>query len=109
MTSAGTDPNHLLHEHRQVPPEPHHQADPTQPATYEIRIEGHLDATWGDWFPGLVVTPEESGDTLLAGPVADQAALYGLLRRVRDLGVPLLSVNRVAPGRTHSSTESERS
>ncbi len=68
--------------------------------TYEIRIKGQLDPTWGDWFPGLVIMPQENGDTLLAGPVVDQAALHGLLRRVRDLGLPLVSVNRVEPGST---------
>jgi hypothetical protein len=72
-------------------------------ATYEIRVTGHLDPAWRDWFPDLTVTPEENGDTLLTGPVADQAALHGLLRRVRDLGVPLISINRVEPGRTQPS------
>jgi hypothetical protein len=90
-----------------MPRELHPNPDPRQPTIYEIRIEGRLDPSWGDWFPGLAVTPEENGDTLLTGPVADQAALHGLLRRVRDLGVPLLSINRVEPGRTHSSTASE--
>jgi hypothetical protein len=88
---------------------PSHSIDPDapRPTLYEIRVGGHLDATWGDWFPGLVVTPDGSGDTLLTGPVADQAALHGLLRRVRDLGVPLLSLNRVEPCPTHSSPSSE--
>jgi hypothetical protein len=71
--------------------------------TYEIRIKGQLDRTWEDWFPGLVITPEANGDTLLTGPVADQAALHGLLKKVRDLGVPLISVNRVKPGPQRSS------
>jgi hypothetical protein len=82
MPSDGTDP------------------DAPQPTLYEIRVEGHLDPAWGDWFPGLAVTPEENGDTLLTGPVADQSALHGLLRKVRDLGVPLISITRVEPGRT---------
>lgn len=90
-----------------MPKELHPNADQRQPTIYEIRVEGHLDPTWGDWFPGLAVTPDENGDTRLTGPVVDQAALHGLLRRVRDLGVPLLSINRVEPGRTLSSTESE--
>jgi hypothetical protein len=71
------------------------QPDPRQPMTYEIRIKGLLDRSWGDWFHGLTITPEENGRTLLVGPVADQAALHGLLKKVRDLGLPLISVNSV--------------
>ena len=62
---------------------------------YEIRIKGQLDSRWGDWFEGLTITLAEEGETLLTGPVADQAALHGLLKKVRDLGMPLLSVNQV--------------
>ena len=72
--------------------------DPSQPTVYQIRIEGHLGPQWTDWFGGLTITLEEDGDTLLTGPVVDQAALFGLLRKVRDLGMPLLSVIRVVPG-----------
>ena len=64
---------------------------------YEIRLKGYLDARWGDQFEGLTITLEEDGNTLLSGPVADQAALHGLLKKVRDLGLPLLSVNSVEP------------
>jgi hypothetical protein len=71
-----------------------------QPTIYQIRIEGHLDCQWSDWFEGLTVTLEDNGDTLLTGPVVDQAALYGLLRKVRDVGMPLISMQRVEPGRT---------
>jgi hypothetical protein len=67
------------------------------PVIYQIRIKGHLDSQWTDWFGGLTITLEEDGDTLLTGPVVDQAALHGLLRRVRDLGMPLVSVNRLEP------------
>ena len=74
--------------------------DHDQLQLYEIRIEGHLHEQWADWFGGLTVTIEENGNTLLAGPVIDQAALYGLLRKVRDLGMPLISVNRVQPEQT---------
>jgi hypothetical protein len=62
---------------------------------YEIRIAGHLDAHWTDWFDGMSITLEEDGTTLLSGPVPDQPALYGLLRKVRDLGLPLVSVNQI--------------
>ena len=71
---------------------------------YQIRIEGRLDKQWTNWFGGLTITLEESGDTLLTGPVLDQAALFGLLRRVRDLGMQLISVNRVDPGNQDRST-----
>ena len=64
---------------------------------YEIRIKGHLGRQWTDWFEGLTITLQEDGNTLLAGPVIDQAALHGLLKKVRDLGMPLISVNRVNP------------
>jgi len=64
---------------------------------YEIRLKGHLDARWVKWFDGLAITLDENGNTLLSGPVADQAALHGLLKKVRDVGLPLLSVNSVEP------------
>jgi len=73
-------------------------ADQDEAGRYEIRLQGHLEDRWTDWFGGLTLTREESGTTLLTGPVGDQAALYGLLRKVRDLGLPLLSVLRVEPG-----------
>jgi hypothetical protein len=64
---------------------------------YQIRLEGHLGPHWTDWFEGLTLTREDNGDTLLTGSVVDQAALYGLLRKVRDLGLPLISVIQVDP------------
>ena len=67
---------------------------------YEIRIKGHLDAQWVTWFDGLAITLEEDGDTLLSGPVADQAALHGLLKKVRDVGMPLVSVVQVQSNRS---------
>jgi hypothetical protein len=67
----------------------------SQPQRYEIRFKGHLDDRWVDWFEGLAITLEENGNTLLSGPVTDQAALHGLLKKVRDVGLPLLSVNSV--------------
>ncbi len=73
------------------------ERDAVQPMVYQIRIKGHLSRQWTDWFEGLTITLEENGDTLLTGTVIDQAALHGLLKKVRDLGMPLLSVNSVEP------------
>ena len=64
---------------------------------YEIRLKGHLETRWVRWFDGLTITLEEDGNTLLSGPLADQAALHGILKKVRDLGLTLLSVNSVEP------------
>ena len=72
--------------------------DAEQPMVYQIKIKGHLVPQWTDWFEGLTITLEEGGDTLLTGTVIDQAALHGLLKKVRDLGMPLLSVNSVGVG-----------
>jgi hypothetical protein len=69
--------------------------NPDAPRIYQIRLEGHLDQRWTEWFDGLTITLEENGDTILTGRVIDQASLHGLLRKVRDLGIPLLSVNQV--------------
>jgi hypothetical protein len=74
------------------------KSNPSQPMVYQIRIKGHLGSQWTDWFEGLTITLEENGETLLTGPVVDDAALHGLLKNVRDLGMPLLAVNRVEPG-----------
>lgn len=68
-----------------------------QPSLYRIRIKGHLNDQWSEWFDGFTVTLLDDGSTLLAGQVTDQAALHGMLRRIRDLGMPLLSVLRVSP------------
>ena len=70
---------------------------------YEIRIKGHLDDRWSDWFGGLTITLEEDGNTLLTGPVIDQAALHGLLKKVRDLGMPLVSVSPLEHGQVDQS------
>ncbi len=71
--------------------------DAGQPKVYQIRIKGRLGPRWSGWFEGMTITSEENGDALLTGPVVDQAALHGVLRNVRDLGLPLLSIMRVDP------------
>ena len=68
-----------------------------QPIAYQIRVKGHLGPQWTEWFEGLTITLQEGGDTLLTGPL-DQAALHGSLRKVRDLGMPLISAIRIKPG-----------
>ena len=65
---------------------------------YRIRVGGHLDSSWSEWFGGLRLTHEVNGETVLSGPIVDEAALHGVLAKVRDLGLPLLAVNRVEPG-----------
>ena len=77
--------------------------DPSRPEVYQIRIKGHLGRQWTDWFSGLSITLEDNGDTVLTGPVVDQAALHGLLKKVRDLGMPLVSVSPVEHGQADQS------
>ena len=71
--------------------------DDREGGVYEIRLKGHLDNRWAEWFEGLTLTRADNGETRLTGPVADQAALHGLLRKVRDLGLPLIAVSQVGP------------
>ena len=77
----------------EIPAGPH-----DSPGRYEIRLRGHLDSRWAAWFDGLSLTNSSDGTTVIGGPVADQAALHGLLQKVRDLGLPLISVTQVPPG-----------
>lgn len=77
----------------------------TQSEIFEIRLQGHLDTSWANWFEGMVITLTEDGDTVLTGPVADQAALHGLLKKVRDLGMPLLSVCHIESGQANGSKD----
>ncbi len=69
-----------------------------EPKVYQIKIKGYLGSQWSDWFDGLTITPDEEGNTLLTGPVIDDAALHGLLKKVRDLGMPLISFNQIESG-----------
>lgn len=86
-----------------MPDEGSGATDTSQPMICEIRIRGHLGRQWEEWFTGLTIVLEENGNTLLTGAVMDQAALHGLLKKVRDLGMPLLSVNFVATDPRESS------
>ena len=76
---------------------------PGQPVIYQIRLKGHLGRHWTDWFDGLTIILEDNGETLLTGPVADQAALHGLFKKVRDVGLPLVSVIGVKPDQAEAS------
>jgi hypothetical protein len=82
-----------------MPHTPNASAESADPTVYRIRIKGHLGARWNDWFEHMTITPEANGETVLTGPLADQAALHGVLTNVRDLGLPLISIERVAPSR----------
>ncbi len=82
--------------------------DSSQPTMYQIRIKSHLGPEWTDWFEGLTITLEEDGNTLLTGSMLDQAALYGLLKKVRDLGLLLVSVNPVQFHQNPLQTDSKR-
>jgi len=77
--------------------------DPSHSLIYEIRIKGHLGPEWTDWFEGLAITLEVNGETLLTGPLVDQAALHSVLKKVRDLGMPVLAVIQVQPGQADDS------
>jgi hypothetical protein len=87
-----------------VPGQRNKTTDQAEPQVYQIRVEGHLDRRWGGWFAGLVITLEDDGHTLLTGAIVDQAALHGLLKKVRDLGMPLVSVSRIEPNQASQPT-----
>ena len=76
-----------------------------QPLVYQFKMNGYLDDQWSDWFDGLTITHEENGETILTGPVIDQPALHGILKKVRDLGIPLISVNRVESDQSGSGRQ----
>ncbi len=88
-------------DEQQANPEAHQQM------VYQFRIKGHLGQQWINWFQGLTITLEEDGNTLLNGPVIDQSALHGILKKIRDLGMPLLSVNSVETGAQHTSDNTQ--
>lgn len=90
-----------------MPDAPGPISDPDRPTVYRIRVKGHLDDRWPDRREGLSITREENGDTVLIVPVVDQAALHGLLRKLRDVGVPLVSINPAEPGQTEDATREE--
>lgn len=79
----------------------------TPPTCYEIRVEGHLSQQWMDWFEGLTIRLETNGETTLNGPVTDQAALHGLLKKIRDLGLPLLSIQQISSKETTQNQTNE--
>jgi hypothetical protein len=81
----------------------HHEA-----GRYELRLKGHLDSRWAAWFDGLTLTNESDGTTLIRGQVVDQAALYGLLQKIRDMGLPLVSVTQVEPDQPDVATADPR-
>jgi len=87
----------------ELTPQSDPERDPDRPMICHIRIKGHLGRHWSDWFGGLTITLEDNGETLLTGPVVDQAALHGVLRKVRDVGIPLLSVVCVQPDEADAS------
>ena len=84
---------------------PNATTEPDGPPIYQIRVKGHLGARWDHWFEPMTIVPQPNGDSLLAGPVVDQAALHGVLKRIRDLGLPLLSIECIEPDQPASRNE----
>jgi hypothetical protein len=80
---------------------------PDEPSSYQIRLKGHLGPQWAAYFDGFTLTNSENGEALLTGVITDQAALHGILAKIRDLGLPLLSVNRLASGEASDDADSE--
>ena len=78
-----------------MPNAPNAAAEPDGPTIYRIRVKGHLASRWERWFEPMAIVPQPNGDTLLTGPIVDQAALHGILKRIRDLGLPLISMERI--------------
>lgn len=80
---------------------------PDEPSLYQIRLKGHLGPQWAAYFDGFALTNSENGEALLTGMITDQAALHGVLAKIRDLGLPLLSVNRLASGEASENADSK--
>ena len=79
------------------------ESEHVRPEVYQIVVKGHLDSEWSDWFDGMTITLVDNGETILTGPLVDQTALHGVLIRIRDLGLPLLSLTRIEPQRENES------
>ncbi len=79
------------------------ESEQVRQEVYQIVVKGHLDSEWSEWFDGLTITMVDNGETILSGPLADQTALHGVLIKIRDLGLPLLSLKRIEPEREHES------
>lgn len=88
---------------RNTPDDTNRQSEKAQLMIYQIRIKGHLDHKWADWFEGFTITPLNNGETLLAGPVLDQAMLHSLLRKVRDANLPLIAISGLEPEQADGS------
>ena len=91
----------ISHKNKQMPV-------PDQTSVFQIRIKGHLSYQWTDWFDGMAITLEDEGNTLLTGPVTDQATLHGLIKKVRDLGMPLVSIDSILPDRVDISVNKKK-
>ena len=107
IPNAGGDPSSQATAEGRAD-ERHIDRPSSQPGRYEIRLKGHLDSRWAAWFDGLSLTNENDGTTIICGPVADQSALHGLLQKVRDLGLPLVSVTQVEPGQPDAPASGPR-
>lgn len=90
-----------------MPKEFNADSDPDRRDVYQIRIKGHLGSHWSDWFEGMDFNEEEDGELIMSGHVVDQTALHGLLKKVRDLGLPLISIARIEPGRSDTSDDTQ--
>lgn len=82
------------------------ESEPDGHEVFQIVVKGHLDSEWSEWFDGLTITPVDSGETILTGPLVDQTALHGVLIKIRDLGLPLLRLSRIEPERESESSHS---